>query len=552
MPQSRTSLAFESCSSKEVMFDFIIKNGAVVDGTGAPAQRVDIALSGERIAAMGDLSAAQAAVTIDASGQLVTPGFIDAHAHSDTYLLIEPDAPSKLTQGITTEINGQCGGSSAPRLDKARLPSDWAARFYPKAKRHATGTEEQKAGPTWSTVAEYRELFDEVAPAINTVQFVGHNTLRAGVMGYEPREATADEIKEIQRRLEQALAEGGWGLSTGLLYQPGKFATSLEIEALAHTTAQAGGMYASHIRNEGDTLLESVDEVLRLAEATGIHAQISHLKTSGPNNWRKIDTLLATLNQARQKGLCVHADRYPYVASGTDLDIVLPEWSSAGGRDVILANLRDPATRRRMEEELDAMTRDWSTVMIGGGWVPEVRAVSGKTLTEAAQQFGLTIGQTLCRIIERDETRTGAFFFGMCEANMLRILSEPWIMPGSDASLRAPWGVLGEDHPHPRAYGTMPKFFSVLTGKLGLSIEETLRRMTSLPAAAFGIRDRGILRVGAFADVLVFQREAFHDVATYAAPHQFSTGMSHVFVNGAHPYADGRFTGQRRGRFLTR
>lgn len=552
MPQSSTSMAFESSSSKEVMFDFIIKNGTVVDGTGAPAQRVDIALSGERIAAMGDLSSAQATVTLDAKGQLVTPGFIDAHAHSDTYLLIEPDAPSKLTQGITTEINGQCGGSSAPRLDKARLPSDWAARFYPKAKRHTTEAEEQKPGPTWSTVAEYRELFAEVEPAINTVQFIGHNTLRAGVMGYDPREATADEVKELQRRLEQALAEGGWGLSTGLLYQPGKFATSLEIEALAHTTAQAGGMYASHIRNEGDTLLESVDEVLRLVEATGIHAQISHLKTSGANNWRKIDTLLATLNQARQKGLCVHADRYPYVASGTDLDIVLPEWSSAGGRDVILANLRNPATRKRVEDELDAMTRDWSTVMIGGGWTPEVRAVSGKTLTEAAQQFGLTIGQALCRIIDLDETRTGAFFFGMCEANMLRILSEPWIMPGSDASLRAPWGVLGEDHPHPRAYGTMPKFFSVLTGKLGLSIEETLRRMTSLPATAFGIRDRGILRVGAYADILVFQPDAFSESATYAQPHQFSIGMSHVFVNGAHPYQEGRFSGQRRGRFLTR
>ena len=190
--------------------------------------------------------------------------------------------------------------------------------------------------------------------------------------------------------------------------------------------------------------------------------------------------------------------------------------------------------------------------MIGGGWKPEVRAVSGLTVTEAAKRFGLSIGQTLCRIIDADDTRTGAFFFGMCEENMLRILSEPWIMPGSDASLRAPWGVLAEDHPHPRAYGTMPRFISVLTRKLGLSLEETIRRMTSLPATAFGIRERGILRVGAFADVAVFKREDFNDVATYATPHQFSTGVSHVFVNGAHPYSDGRFTGHRRGRFLTR
>ena len=530
------------------MIDFIIHNGHVIDGTGAPARITDIAISDDRIVAIGDLSSEQAHKIIDATGQVVAPGFIDAHAHSDTYLLIEPDAPSKLTQGITTEINGQCGGSSAPRLDKARLPSDWASRFYPTAK----GDSAPAPGPTWSTVAEYRELFAKVSPAINTVQFIGHNTLRAGVMGYEPREASADEIKEMQRRLEQALVEGGWGLTTGLLYQPGKYATTSEIEALAVTTARAGGMYASHIRSEGDGLLESVEEVLHLVEQTGIHAQISHLKTSGPTNWHKIDALLATLNQAREKGLCVHADRYPYLASGTDLDIVLPEWASAGGRDKILATLRDPSTRARLEAELDAADRDWSTAMIGGGWTPEVRAVSGLTVTEAAKRFGLSIGQTLCRIIDADETRTGAFFFGMCEENMLRILSEPWIMPGSDASLRAPWGVLAEDHPHPRAYGTMPRFISILTSKLGLSLEETIQRMTSLPATAFGIRDRGILRIGAFADVVVFKREAFNDVATYATPHQFSTGMSHVFVNGAHPYQEGLFTGHRQGRFLTR
>jgi len=534
------------------MYDFIIQDGQVIDGTGSPAHRMDLAISGDRIAAMGDLSSAQAFKIIDAKDRIVTPGFIDAHAHSDTYLLIEPDAPSKLTQGITTEINGQCGGSSAPRLGRARLPSDWASRFYPQAKRDSTGTEGREAGPTWSTLAEYRELFEQVGPAINTVQFVGHNTLRAGVMGYEPREASADEIREMRHRLEQALEEGGWGLSTGSFYQPGKYAAPLEIETLARATAQAGGLYASHIRNEGDTLLESVEEVLRLVEKTGIRAQISHLKTAGPSNWHKIDALLSTLNHARQKGLCVHADRYPYLASGTDLDIVLPEWASAGGRDVILGHLRHPATRTRIEEELDALPRDWSSAMIGGGWTPEVRAISGRTLPEAAHHFGRSIGQTICHIIDLDDTRTGAFFFGMCEENMLRILSEPWVMPGSDASLRAPWGVLGEDHPHPRAYGTLPKFMNVLTRQLGLSFEETIQRMTSLPATAFGIRDRGILRVGAYADIVVLTRSALIDVATYASPHQFSTGINHVFINGAHPYSEGRFTGHRRGRFLTR
>lgn len=534
------------------MYDFIIQNGQVIDGSGSPVYLTDIAIANDRIVAMGDLSFAQAREIIDAKDQLVTPGFIDAHAHSDTYLLIEPDAPSKLTQGITTEINGQCGGSSAPRLGRAQLPSDWASRVYPKTKRLSTGAEGRKAGPTWSTLAEYRELFELVAPAINTVQFIGHNTLRAGVMGYEPREANTDEIRGMQHRLEQALDEGGWGLSTGLLYQPGKYATEYEIEVLARTTAAAGAMYASHIRNEGDTLLESVDEVLRLVEATGIHAQISHLKTAGPSNWSKIDALLSMLNQARNRGLCIHADRYPYLASGTDLDIVLPEWASAGGRDVILAMLRNPSTRAKLETELDAADRDWSAIMIGGGWTPEVKSVSGLTVMEASKRFGRSIGQTICHLIDLDDTRTGAFFFGMCEENMLRILSEPWIMPGSDASLRAPWGVLGADHPHPRAYGTMPKFISLLTDKLGLSLEETIRRMTSLPATAFGIRDRGLLRVGAYADIVVLTRSSFKDIAAYTSPHQFSTGIRHVFINGAHPYCEGRFTGHRRGRFLTR
>jgi N-acyl-D-amino-acid deacylase len=530
------------------MYDFIIKNGTVIDGTGAPRIRADVGISGERIAAIGDLSAASASEVIDASGQIVAPGFIDAHTHSDTYLLLEPDAPSKLTQGITTEVNGQCGGSSAPRLGKARLPSDWASHFYPQAK----GEKPQAPGPTWTTVAEYRELLNGNPPAINTIQFIGHNTLRAGVTGYEPRPALPEEIKLMQQRLEQALDEGGWGLTTGLLYQPGKYATGEEIEALVRTTVQAGGMYASHIRSEGDKLLESIDEVLHLVEQTGIHAQISHLKTSGANNWHKIDALLETLNQARSKGFPVHADRYPYLASGTDLDIVLPEWAAAGGRDKILATLRDPSTRARLEAELDASDRDWSQVMIGGGWTPEVRAVSGMTVTEAARHFNLSIGKTLCRIIELDETRTNAFFFGMSEANLLRILAQPWVMPGSDASLRAPWGPLGKDHPHPRAYGTMPRFLSLLTQKLGLPLEQAIARMTRLPATAFGIKDRGVLRTGAFADLIIFTPETFQDKATYSHPHQFSTGINHVIVNGAHPYQEGRFTGKRRGRLLTR
>ena len=537
-------------------FDLIIRAGNVVDGTGAAASRADVGIAGDRIAAIGDLAGATARREIDAAGRVVAPGFIDAHSHSDAYLLLEPDAPSKLAQGITTEVNGQCGGSGVPRLGQARLSSDWASQTYPFHTSRGVKMSD-RPGPTWTTVADYRELFDAVRPAINTVQFIGHNTLRAGVMGYEPRAATPDELREMQRRLEQAFDEGGWGFTTGLLYQPGKYAADAEVEALTRTAAAKGGMYATHMRSEGDRLLESIADVLNLSRATGIQVQISHLKTSGKANWGKVDAALALMNAARAEGLNVQSDRYPYTAAGTDLDVVLPDWASAGGRDAILKNVRDPAMRARIEDELNGSSRDWSTVMIGGGWSETVRAFSGQTLAAAAAVLKLTPGETVCRFIDADDTRTGAFFFGMCEANLHRIYSEPWIMPGSDASLRAPWGPLGKDHPHPRAYGTMPRFLRLLTGRVEgfakiCGLEEAVRRMTSLPAHTFGLRDRGELKAGAFADIVVFDDAEFSEIATYAQPHQFATGVRQVIVNGAVSFDGGRFTGERRGRFLTR
>ncbi len=537
-------------------FDLIIRGGRIVDGTGAAARVADVGVAGDRIAALGDLSGAAAPRVLDAAGCTVTPGFIDAHAHSDAYLLLEPDAPSKLSQGITTEVNGQCGGSAVPRLGQARLSSDWASQTYPRRTSH--GVEAGGVpGPTWTTVADYRELFDAVRPAVNSVQFIGHNTLRAGVMGYEPRAATPDEVCEMRRRLEQALEEGGWGLTTGLLYQPGKHAADDEVAALARAAAARGGIYATHMRSEGGRLLESLEEVLRLARATGVQVQISHLKTSGRANWHKVEAALSLLRAARDEGLNVQADRYPYTAAGTDLDIVLPEWSSAGGRDAILRNLRAPETRRRIEAELAGGTRDWTEVMIGGGWSEEVRAFSGRTVADAAAALGLTPGEAVCRFIDLDDTRTGAFFFGMCEANLRRIYEEPWVMPGSDASVRAPWGPLAKDHPHPRAYGTMPRFLRLLSGREQdtpkiFALEEAVRRMTGLPAATFGLRDRGVLKAGAYADIAVFDEEAFRDTATYARPHQMAAGMRQVLVNGALSYDGGRFTGVRNGRFLTR
>ena len=549
-----------------------IANGTIIDGTGKPAFVGDVWIDGDRLADVVPQGAAVRACadveTIDATGLIVSPGFIDAHTHSDAYLVLEPDAPSKVTQGITTEINGQCGGSIAPRYGEARLSSDWAALLGDRL--------------TWRSLAEYRAVLDAAKPAVNTVQFVGHNTLRSSVVGYAGRAATADELGRMQRLLAQALDEGGWGLTTGLIYQPGKYATPEEVETLARVAARRGGFYATHMRSEGDRILESIDEVIALAQKTGIRAEISHLKTSGRRNWHKIDAVLEKIERAMSDGLLLGSDRYPYCAAGTDLDVLLPDWAQEGAAPAEMKRLQDSHLRSRIIDEINAQGRDWSTVMIGGTWAEENKVFSGKTVREiiewsngrmvewsngriaaplplsdvlrpssATPSSSLTPGSLICSILEKDGCKTGAFFFGMSEENLSKIYARPWIVPGSDASLRAPWGPLAADHPHPRAYATMPEFYRRVRA-LGVSREETVARMTSVPARRFEIRGRGVLEKGAFADLVVWDEAEFVAKATYLAPHQFTGGVKLVMVNGVVPYADGSFTGRRGGRFLER
>jgi N-acyl-D-amino-acid deacylase len=524
-------------SLERMTFDLKIAGGELLDGSGAPAIRADVGICGDRIADVGDLSAAEARQVVDAAGCFVCPGFIDVHSHSDAYVFVEPSAPSKIFQGVTTEIVGNCGASAAPKTGAYLLPSDWRAQSYPR---------------DWSSVAEYRALFDEVRPAVNVALLIGHNTLRAGVMGYEARAARADEVAAMAKLLDQALEEGGAGLSTGLVYTPGMFARTAEIESLAAVAARRGGIYTSHMRSEGKRLLEAIDETIDIGRATGIRVQVSHLKTSGRANWGLLDGALDGIRRAREDGIEVASDRYPYTASCTDLDVILPDWASGGGRDEVLARLADAECRKRLRGELLA-ARDrayWDGVMIGSTWSPANLRFKGMKLTGVAKELAVEAVDAALHLMETDGLRTTAIFFGMSEENMWRILAEPYVMIGSDGSLRAPTGPLSADHPHPRAYGTFPLFLrAALDGKT-VSLAEAVRKMTSLPASQFRLKDRGLVRKGLLADLVAFRAGTLRDTATYTDPHRLAEGIEAVVVNGTLTLQNGRFSAHRAGRFL--
>jgi N-acyl-D-amino-acid deacylase len=518
-------------------FDLLIKNGSVLDGTSAEAIRADVGIAGEKIAAVGDLSKAEAKQVIDATGQFVCPGFIDAHSHSDAYLLIEPRASSKVFQGITTEVCGNCGASVAPRLGDAKLPSDWQDKPFPG---------------TWSTVAEYRKLFEQVKPAVNEALLIGHNTLHRGISGYEPRGATPDELKEMCRALEQALDEGGCGMSTGLIYPPASAVPSDEIIALAKVCAGRNKIYTSHMRSEGKQLLEAIDEALDIGRRSGARVQVSHLKTSGQANWHKIDAALGKIESAIAEGIEVAADRYPYTAACTDLDIILPDWALYDGKEAVLAQLADSNVRKKIRDEVleDRGEFGFSTVMIGSVEHPLFHTFKGMKVDEAARLLGMEPVDALLHIIEKDELRTGGIFFGMCEENMWKILAQPWVMIGCDASLRAPDGILSKDHPHPRAYGSFTKLLRASLDGQTVPLPEMIRKMTSLAAEHFRLKDRGVLKKGNFADVVVFDPAKVKENTSYAKPHQLSEGITALVVNGTLTIEGGKLTGQRNGRFL--
>ncbi|WP_322608738.1 N-acyl-D-amino-acid deacylase family protein [Pontiella agarivorans] len=527
-------------------FDVKIINGTVYDGSLNNPKHCDIGINKNTITKMGELSAATAEKTIDATDLAICPGFIDTHSHSDTYLLLEPSAASKVYQGITTEICGNCGASAAPLNGGYKMPSDWLDKDYSSLNSFHT-FEGVKSFIPWKTVAEYRKLYDTIKPAINAALLVGHNTLHAGICGYEPRAATPEELNAMFRTLETALDDGAIGLSSGLAYPPGSAVPREEIIELCKIVAKKGGLYTTHMRSESNNLLEAIDESFDIAERSGARLQISHLKASGSENWNKIDTAFAKIRAAQQH-MEIGSDRYPYTAGCTDLDIVLPLWATYGGRDAILERLRNSDSREKIRAELmDKPDDHWDNVMIGS---TKFEPYKGKYLLEVAEDLKRSPVDALLYLIDEDDLKTGGIFFSMSEENLWRVLAEPYVSIGSDGSMRAPWGPLSHDHPHPRAYGSHTKFLrAALDGKT-VPLPEAIHKMTALPAKQFNLKKRGLLKEGYAADILVFDPARIKEETTYADPHRLSAGMVHVFTNGVHCLENGKDTALRGGQFL--
>ncbi|HVR42941.1 MAG TPA: D-aminoacylase, partial [Thermoanaerobaculia bacterium] len=548
LPSTLFAIAGCAAGARSVAIpDLVIANGRIVDGTGSPGFVGEVAIAGDRIVAIGeDLGAARD--TIDATGLVVAPGFIDMLGHSEFRLLADGRAISKITQGVTTEITGEVSSvvpaSERPRAERAAEIAPWGVEY------------------TWEDLDGYFAELERGGTAINLGTWVGLSSLRLHGVGEENRPATKAEIAEMKRALGEAMTQGAFGLSSGLIYAPGRFATTDEIVALARIVADSGGFYATHMRSEGDRLLEAIDEAIAIGERSGAPVLIHHLKASGKRNWGKMGEAVARIEAARGRGLDIMASAYPYVASSTGLDQILPGWVTEGGTEATLTRLADPGLRDSLETELSAVSSegDWALGTSAGGpsgvqvsdiVVDSLERYEGMRLDRIAAERGQSPAAAAIDLLLADSLRTSAIYFSMSEDDLVTALRQPWVMIGGDAGVRALDGPLSTDQPHPRAFGTFPRVLCRYSRELGVfPLEEAVRRMTSLPAARAGLAERGVLQAGHFADIVVFDPAAVCDRATFEDPKRLARGILHVIVNGVPVVRDGEPTGAKPGRGL--
>ena len=523
------------------MFDIIIKNGTVIDGTGAPGITRDIGIRSGVITALGSIGETAAGEIYEAHDLVVCPGFIDIHSHSDFNLLVDPPARSKIMQGVTTEVCGNCGLSGAPLLGKAKE----------QRQKSLTGV---GLTLTWSTMQEYIELLRAQRLFCNVAPLVGHGNLRGSIIGYENRDPSHKELDSMSRLLREAMEAGAWGLSSGLFYPPGAYAADQELIALARIAAQFGGIYASHIRSEEDRVVEAVAEALAIGRESGAAVQISHLKTMGEKNWGKLPRIFDLIEQAINAGLDVTADRYPYTAAATDLDALLPAWACEGGIDAELERLRDKELQERIFAAIVSGRKPaelFDRIRISRVFSERNRDLEGRTVTEAAGLRKQGIQEFVFSLLLEEKTRVDAIFFTMSEENLQNIFRRDYVMVGSDSAAWDTEGLLGEGKPHPRSFGAFPRVLRkyVMEDKV-LALEQAIRKMTGQPASKLKLPDRGLIRPGYKADLVILNAAEVRDDATYEHPQQFPEGICRVMVNGRWVVQDGQITGERPGEVL--
>jgi len=529
------------------VFDVIIKNGKVIDGAGNPWFKADVGIDRQKISAIGRLSAEKASEIVDADGLVVSPGFIDMHSHSDLELLVNPKAESKIRQGITTEVIGNCGESAAPLNDLMKE----------ETRKTESLIEEAELQLDWSTMKDYLNRLGRQGVAVNVVPLVGHANLRVCTMGFVDRSPTKTELEEMKKRLAQAMEEGAFGISTGLIYPPGCYAKTDELVELSRVVASYGGIYASHIRDEGEKLLESVKEAIEIGEEAGLPVEISHHKARGKANWGKVKESLKMIEDVRGRGIDVTCDVYPYVAASTVLSAMLPQWAYEGGTEKLVKRLTDAETRDRLSREMREESPDRASLLGANRWDFTQIArcknhpdFEGKTISEIAQMKHIDPFELVFDLLI-DDASISVVRFLMCEDDVCTVLRHPVSMIGTDGWAVAPYGVLSEGKPHPRSYGSFPRVLGkYVREERILTLENAIRKMTSLPAQKLGLRDRGIIREGMRADITIFNPETITDRATYQNPHQYPDGIEYVIVNGKTAVRDRGHTGALAGRVM--
>jgi dihydroorotase/N-acyl-D-amino-acid deacylase len=536
-----------ACQAAAAGYDFIIRNGHIVDGTGSPWYAADVAVKDGRIAAIGRLDGAPAARTIDAHGMVVAPGFIDMLGQSEITLLVDPRAPSKIFQGITTEITGE--GQSVAPLNDAML------------KENQSGYDHYQVKADWRTLAEYFARVEKQGIGINMGSYFGAASARAMVVGYGNRAPTAEELKRMEALVEQGMRDGALGLSTALQYPPAPYASTEELIALAKVASRHGGIYATHMRSEGNAEDAALDETFRIGREAGIAVEIFHLKASGQENWGKMPHVIERIEKARAEGIDVTADTYAYTAWNNDMAAFTPPWANDGGSEKLVERLKDPAMRARMRKDMTTPTGDWDNewlaikgpqdILICSVNNPELVKYQGKRISEIAAEWKKDAIDTIFDFLIKDKAGTYVTVFGMDEPDVALALQQPWMSVDNDASGTSPDGILGKDHPHPRAYGTFPRILAkYVRDEHKLSLPDAIRKFTSLPAQREHLTDRGVIKQGMWADLVVFDPATVHDVATYADPNKFSVGMQYVVVNGVPVIEDGKMTGKLPGNVL--